>query len=124
MKVLDKYLIRNKMFRAGKFFHFYLEYMKNFTYRVYNNNLLHGKFKYTKLDGYKYNVKLMSFNNVKSTKVKGWFYIYNYVKRYSYFGSNTNKNKTLRYFVKKYHYFYCFIISLFYVIYCVFIYFI
>src|SRR5437588_616551 len=38
MKVLDKYLMRNKMFRAGKFFHFFLEYMKNFTYRVYNNN--------------------------------------------------------------------------------------
>jgi hypothetical protein len=71
MKVLDKYLIRNKMFRAGKFFHFFLEYMKNFTYRIYNNNLLHGKFKYMKLDGYKYNVKLMSFNNVKSTKLKG-----------------------------------------------------
>lgn len=114
MKVLDKYLMKNKMFRAGKFFHFFLEYMKNFTYRIYNNNLLYGKFKYMKLDGYKYNVKLMSFNNVKSTKLKGWFYIYNYVKRYSYLSYNVNKNKTLRYFVKKYHYFYCFIIKFFY----------
>jgi hypothetical protein len=67
-----------------------------------------------KLDGYKYNVKLMSFNNVKSTKLKGWFYIYNYVKRYSYLSYNANKNKTLYYFIKKYHYFYCFIIRFFY----------
>lgn len=71
MKVLDKYLIKNKMFRAGKFFHFFLEYMKNFSHRIYNNNLFYGKFKYMKLNGYKYNIKLMSLNIDKVTDLKG-----------------------------------------------------
>ena len=70
-RLLDKYLIKNKMFRAGKFFYNFLEYMKNFSYNVYRNNLLYNKFHYTKLDGNKNNIKLTTFNVDKLIKLKG-----------------------------------------------------
>lgn len=114
LKLLDKYLIKNKMFSSGKFFYNFLEYMKNFSYSVYRNNLLYCKYKYIKFDGNKHNVKLISFNIDKLKRLKGWFFIYNYIKKYSYLGLNENKNKVMSYFIKKYHFFYNFIIKFFY----------
>jgi hypothetical protein len=114
LKLLDKYLIKNKMFRSGKFFYNFLEYMKSFSYNVYRNNLFYRKYQYIKFDGNKQNVKLISFNVDKLARLKGWFYIYNYIKKYSYLSYNENKNKVISYFIKKYHFFYNFIIKFFY----------
>lgn len=113
-RLLDKYLIKNRMFRSGKFFYHFLEYMKHFTYSVYSNNLFYRKYKYTKFDGNRHNVKLISFNVDKLRRLKGWFSIYNYIKRYSYLNYNENKNKVVYYFIKKYQFFYNFIIKFFY----------
>ena len=113
-KLLDKYLIRNKMFRSGKFFYYFLEYMKNFSYSVYRNNLFYSKYKYIKFDGHKQNAKLTSFNVDRFVRLKGWFSIYNYIKKYSYLSYNENKQKVISYFIKKCHFFYYFIIRFFY----------
>lgn len=110
IKLLDKYLIKNRMFRAGKFFNKFLQYMKAFSYSVYKNNMFYGKFKYTKFDGKKNNLKLITFNTDKLQRFKGWFYVYNHIKKYSYLSYNENKHKVMSYFIKKYHYFYYFII--------------
>ena len=114
LKLLDKYLIRNKMFRTGKFFYHFLEYMKNFSYNVYKKNLLYRRYKYTKFDGHKHNTKLISFNVDRFKSLNGWFSIYNYIKKYSYLGYNENKYKVTSYFIKKCHFFYHFIIRFFY----------
>jgi hypothetical protein len=70
-RLLDKYLIKNKMFSSGKFFYNFLEYMKHFTYSVYSKNLFYRKYKYTKFDGNRNNVKLISFNVEKFRRLKG-----------------------------------------------------
>jgi hypothetical protein len=71
VRLLDKYLIKNKMFRSGKFFYNFLEYMKSFTYSVYRNNLFFRKYKYIKFDGNKHNVKLITFNADRLIRLKG-----------------------------------------------------
>jgi hypothetical protein len=71
IKLLDKYLIKNRMFRAGKFFNKFLEYMKAFSYSIYKNNMFYNKYKYTKFDGNKNNVKLITFNRDKMERFKG-----------------------------------------------------
>lgn len=113
-KLLDKYLIKNKMFRPGKFFYYFLEYMKNFSYNVYRNNLFYSKYKYIKFDSNKRNVTLISSNVDRFVRLKGWFSIYNYIKKYSYLSYNANKHKVISYFIKKCHFFYYFIIRFFY----------
>jgi hypothetical protein len=113
IKLLDKYLIKNRMFRAGKFFNKFLEYMKAFSYSIYKNNMFYNKYKYTKFDGNKNNIKLITFNRDKMERFKGWFQIYNYIKKYSYLSYNENKSKLIKHFMKKYHYFYFFIVRFF-----------
>jgi hypothetical protein len=71
IKLLDKYLIKNRMFRAGKFFNKFLEYMKAFSYSIYKNNMFYNKYKYTKFDGNKNNIKLITFNRDKMERFKG-----------------------------------------------------
>jgi len=61
-KILDKYLIRNRMFRAGKFFHYFLEYMKKLTHRVYSKNVFFNKLKYIKMNGNKCFFKITALN--------------------------------------------------------------
>jgi hypothetical protein len=117
MKILDKYLIRNRMFRAGKFFYHFLQYMKHFTYNMYQNNMFYRKLQYIKFDNnVKYNCKLKTFNIDKFYRLKGWFYIYNYIKKFINLRNNItyNKDRLIHHFMKKYHYFYCFIIKFFY----------
>ena len=114
IKILDKYLIKHKMFRSGKFFYNFLEYMKAFTYSVYKKNMLYGRLKYTKFDGDIRNINLTFCNVDKLKRLKGWFNIFNYIKKYSYLSYNANKNRVISHFIKKYHNFYYFIIRYFY----------
>ena len=113
-KVLDKYLMKNKMFRPGKFFYNFLEYMKAFSYSVYKKNMLYGKLKYIKFDGNKENTNVIFFNVDKLKRLKGWFSIYNYIKKFTYLSYNFNKHKIISYFLKKYHNFYYLIIRYFF----------
>jgi hypothetical protein len=116
MKVLNKYLIRARMFRAGKMFFHFLKYMKRFSYSAYKNNLFYRKMKYMKLNGVMYNKKLVFLNIDKFANLKGWFYIYNYIKKYSFLADKgkRNQSKMIGYFIKQYYYLYCFIIKFFY----------
>jgi len=63
--------MKNKMFRPGKFFYNFLEYMKAFSYSVYKKNMLYGKLRYIKFDGNKENTNVIFFNVDKLKRLKG-----------------------------------------------------